>query len=59
MFKLLDNFDLKEELIKKKILIRSCNNYIGLNNSFYRVAVRTRKENEKLISELQKILFDK
>ena len=59
MFKLLIDLDLKSQLIKRKILIRSCNNYIGLNNSFYRVAVRTRKENEKLISELQKILFDK
>lgn len=59
MFKLLKNLDLKSELIKRKILIRSCDNYIGLNNSFYRVAVRTRKENNKLIEELKNILFDK
>nr|WP_196001723.1 threonine-phosphate decarboxylase CobD [Clostridium sp. 1001271B_151109_B4] len=59
MFKLLTNLDLKSELIKRKILVRSCDNYIGLNNSFYRVAVRTREENNKLISELRQILFDK
>lgn len=59
MFKLLKDVDLKEILIKKKLLIRSCDNYIGLSNKFYRVAVRTRKENEKLIDELQNILFDK
>lgn len=59
MFKLLIDLDLKSELIKRKILIRSCDNYIGLNNKFYRVAVRTREENDKLISELKNILFDK
>ena len=59
MFKLLIDLDLKSELIKGKILIRSCDNYIGLNSSFYRVAVRTREENNKLISELKNVLFDK
>lgn len=59
MFKLLIDLDLKSELIKRKILIRSCDNYTGLNNSFYRVAVRTREENDKLIKELNNILFDK
>ena len=59
MFKLLIDLDLKSELIKRRILIRSCDNYIGLTNSFYRVAVRTRDENNKLISEIKNILFDK
>lgn len=59
MFKLLKDMDLKEELIKKNILIRSCDSYIGLNKSFYRVAVRNREENNKLIFELKDILFDK
>ena len=59
MFKILTNLDLKGELIKRKILVRSCDNYIGLDNSFYRVAVRTREENNKLIAELKHILFDK
>lgn len=59
MFKLLIDLDLKSELIKRRILIRSCDNYIGLSNSFYRVAVRTREENNKLISEIKNILFDK
>lgn len=59
MFKLLIDVDLKNELIKRKILIRSCDNYIGLSSSFYRIAVRTRKENNKIISEIKNILFDK
>lgn len=59
MFKLLRDLDLKEALVKRKILIRSCDNYIGLNKEFYRVAVRTREENKKLVYELKNILFDK
>ena len=59
MFKLLIDVDLKNELIKRKILIRSCDNYIGLSSSFYRIAVRTREENNKIISEIKNILFDK
>ena len=59
MFKLFRHIDLKEELILKGILIRSCSNYEGLNENFYRVAVRTEKENEKLISEMKTVSFDK
>ena len=59
MFKILKNIDLKYELLRKKLLIRSCDNYIGLNNSFYRVAVRNREENNELIRQLKNILFDK
>ena len=59
MFKLLINLDLKDELMKRKILIRSCNNYIGLNEKFYRIAVRTSEENKIIINEIRNILFDK
>ncbi|MGG7144512.1 threonine-phosphate decarboxylase CobD [Clostridium nigeriense] len=53
MFKIINNIDLKLELMKENIIIRSCNNYIGLNDSYYRVAVRTREENDKLIMALK------
>ena len=59
MFKLLIDLDLKDELIKRKILIRSCSNYIGLNENFYRIAVRTSEENKIIINEIRNILFDK
>ncbi|MCM1334635.1 MAG: aminotransferase class I/II-fold pyridoxal phosphate-dependent enzyme [Bacteroides sp.] len=36
-------------LLKKKILIRSCENFKGLDERFFRVAVRRREENEALI----------
>ena len=59
MFKLLDNFDLREKMIKESIIIRSCSNYKGLGNEFYRIAVRSREENDKLLKSFRNILFDK
>lgn len=59
MFKILKNINLKETLLPKGILIRSCGNYEGLSENFYRVAVRTAKENEKLISVMKTVSFDK
>lgn len=54
-FKIKEDIDLKMELLKHGVLIRSCNNYIGLNDKFYRIAVRTREENEKIINALSKV----
>lgn len=56
MFKIINNIDLKLELMKENIIIRSCNNYIGLDDSYYRVAVRTREENDNLIMALKKVI---
>lgn len=47
---------LYDKLLEHKIIIRRCNNYYGLSDKFYRVAVRTRKENEKLLDALKLIL---
>lgn len=55
-FKINSNLNLREELIKEEILIRSCSNYIGLDERYYRVAVRTRRENIKLLNALKKVL---
>ncbi len=44
------------KLLKRNILIRTCGNYTGLDQSFFRVAIRTRKENQLLLDNL-KILF--
>ncbi|MGM0378111.1 MAG: threonine-phosphate decarboxylase CobD [Bacillota bacterium] len=58
-FKLNKNLNLKDKLIKEKILIRSCKNYKGLTNKYYRVAVKTEKENKKLLNKIKKILGEK
>jgi len=48
---------LQNHLGRKGILIRNCSNFRGLEKGkFIRVAVRTRKENIKLLKELKLIL---
>lgn len=41
---------------KQGILIRDCSNYRGLLEGYYRVAVRTREENEELVRVLELVL---
>lgn len=41
-------------LRKEKILIRECNNYPGLDDSFVRIAVRKQEDNEKLVNAIKK-----
>lgn len=45
---------LYHRLLKHKVLIRSCSNYLGLNSSFYRVCVKTREENQRLMEYMTK-----
>lgn len=47
---------LTRQLIGKGILIRDCSNFRGLNNKYIRIAVRLRRENEKLISALMAVV---
>lgn len=50
------NIDLKTELIKRNILVRSCSNYRNLDKSYYRIAIKTEKENKILIENLKEII---
>ncbi len=43
------------KLLQKRILIRSCANYRGLDEGDCRIAVRTHEENERLIAALREI----
>ena len=47
---------LKEKLLKKGILIRDCDNFRGLTKGFYRIAVKQREDNERLLQELEEIV---
>lgn len=47
---------LSEPLRKRGILLRDCANYRGLCPGWYRTAVRTHAENQRLIAALRKIL---
>ncbi|MEY8338395.1 histidinol-phosphate transaminase [Lachnospiraceae bacterium 62-35] len=43
---------LYEKMKRRKILLRSCNNYQGLGQGYYRICIRDRKSNEKLLAAL-------
>ena len=45
----------QDKLLKKNILIRDCNTFRGLDCNFIRIAVRTHKENLKLIEALREL----
>lgn len=47
---------LYQELLKRGILIRDCENFRGLSKGYYRIAVKRRKENEILLKEIGECL---
>lgn len=47
---------LKEKCLTRGIAIRDCSNYPNLGEGFYRIAVRKREENQKLMEALEYIL---
>lgn len=50
--------DLQRRLLAQHILIRSCANYPGLDPRYFRVAVKSRADNEALIAALVAISHD-
>lgn len=52
----LDAVRLAHRLAEQYLLIRTCDNFPGLGRQFFRVAVRTRRENRRLVAALRKAL---
>ena len=48
--------DFKQKLADEGILIRSCSNYRGLDENYFRIAIRSHFENLKLLEALSNIL---
>lgn len=48
--------DLEERMRERGILIRNCSNYPGLGEGWFRAAVRTREDNEKLLEIMKEEL---
>ncbi len=48
--------DLYKKLLEKHILIRKCSNFNGLERGFYRIAIRSYKENSILIDAIGNII---
>jgi len=47
---------LREELAKEGILIRDCSTFVGLDDSYFRVTVRSSRDNLTLVANLKKVL---
>ncbi|MGN1073879.1 MAG: aminotransferase class I/II-fold pyridoxal phosphate-dependent enzyme, partial [Eubacteriales bacterium] len=45
-----------EKLMRRGIMVRDCSNYVGLGAGFFRIAVRTRPENDRLLAGLKEVL---
>jgi threonine-phosphate decarboxylase len=52
----LSSTKLKEMLAQECILIRDCSTFMGLDDTFFRVTVRSAKDNQKLIQAITKTL---
>jgi threonine-phosphate decarboxylase len=48
--------NLKDLLAKEHILIRDCCTFVGLDDSYFRVTVRSAEDNQKLVETLKQIL---
>lgn len=51
--------ELKARLLERGVLVRSCANYVGLGEDYYRAAIRPREENERLVQALDAVLGGK
>ena len=47
-----------KHLYEKGILIRSCENFYGLSSDYLRISLKTRKENQRFLEELENWLRD-
>ena len=56
LFKISKQINLYKELLKYNIIIRKCNDFEGLDDSYYRTAVRLHEDNKNLIAALKKIM---
>ena len=48
--------ELQYALLQRRILIRSCANYPGLDERYFRVAIRGAAENQQLLDALHQVL---
>lgn len=48
--------ELRERLLGMGMIIRDCSNFTGLSAQFFRIAVRTEQENQRLVNGLRQIL---
>ena len=52
----ISSLEVRDRLMHQRILIRDCTTFMGLSSQFFRIAVRTTEENERLLRGLKNIL---
>lgn len=50
------NKNLSDDLLKEGIIVRDCSDFIGLDNTYFRVGVRTKAENLILFEAIKKLV---
>ncbi|QUC64444.1 aminotransferase class I/II-fold pyridoxal phosphate-dependent enzyme [Nitrosopumilus sp. K4] len=50
-----DSTKLQKKLLEKKILVRDCKTFRGLDNHFIRIAIKSHKDNLRLLKALERI----
>ena len=50
--------EIQNHLLQNNILIRDCSNFVGLDENYFRVAVKTREDNLKLLNALKLVMGD-
>jgi threonine-phosphate decarboxylase len=48
--------EVRRRLLEERLVIRDCGNFMGLDNLFFRLSVRKREENERLVAALARII---
>ena len=56
LIKTLHNYPWPQKLKKHHIMIRDCSNYRGLSPGYYRIAVKTRRDNRKLVKIMKELV---
>ena len=46
-------------LLERGILIRSCSNFVGLDETWYRIGVKQRSDNQQLINAMEEVSHDR
>ena len=53
---LYSEFDFPSALLRQGILVRDCANYAGIGRGYFRIAIRMREENERLLKAVREVM---
>ncbi len=52
-----DDSLLQQKLVEKNIIIRSCANYVGLSDCYYRIGIKLPEQNQRLITAIKEVIL--